>query len=78
MRRFKLIKHLAFPADLYSGAPGKPGDVVELADEQCRMFGRFLAGRARAGDLVELDTSAPPSAPEPPTVTTTLTEPAKE
>jgi hypothetical protein len=67
-RYFRLITHLAFPADLISMVSGKPGDVVELDAERCNLFGRFLRLRSAAGDLVELDgpPSPPSSQPETP------------
>lgn len=67
MRRFKLINHLTLPLGLQA-APGGvhrravPGDVVEIDDDRCREHDRFLRGRVRAGDLVEIDVA---SAAEP-------------
>lgn len=43
-----------------------PGAVVTLDDAKCVEFGRFIAGRERAGDWREIDAAAAPtSATEP-------------
>jgi hypothetical protein len=94
-RRFKLTTHLTFPLELYA-APGaayhlaEPGDVIELCAERCLGFDRFLRGRIRAGDLVELEdqpvtspaatiagapVAAPPAAAPP--VSTPIPRPAQ-
>jgi hypothetical protein len=65
MKRYQLNTNLAFPPDLISMAPGKPGDVVELDDERCKVFGRFLRLRVAVGDLTELEVEEPPAPPEP-------------
>ncbi len=58
-RRFKLNAHLTFPLELLP-APGarhhraEPGHIVELDAERCKAHDRFIRGRVRAGDLVEL------------------------
>ncbi len=62
IRRFKLAegRHLTMPADLMVG-PGVttmrlvPGDVFDLDAEVCQAQQRFISGRLRAGDLVELE-----------------------
>lgn len=67
MRRYRFLKHLTLPADLYSGPLGKPGDIVELPEERCALFGRFLGNRVRPdiGDLERLEDAVPVSSPAP-------------
>ncbi len=77
--------HLTLPIELAS-APGvnhmrlKPGEVIELDEDRCNTFQRFIAGRVRAGDLVELAAGtpapAPTPAPEPMAIPETLELPA--
>lgn len=65
-RRFKMINPLTFPLDLHAG-PGaayrraEAGDEVEIDVERAQQFDRFLRGRVRAGDMVELTADAAPS-----------------
>jgi hypothetical protein len=84
-RYFQLNTHLALPQDLISMPPGKPGDVVELDTERCKLFGRFLRLRELAGDLVELEAPpettpaaaiAPPPTPSAPPAPNPLAAPA--
>lgn len=59
-RRFRLNTHLTMPLGLLA-APGaeylclRPGTVVEIDAERCRIHDRFLRGRVRAGDMTELE-----------------------
>lgn len=65
-RWFKLNTHLTLPLELHP-APGakhhkaEPGHVIGLDAERCKSHDRFLRGRTRAGDMVELD--GPPTVP---------------
>lgn len=60
MRRFRVPEGrvAVLPVDLLA-APGganlrvEPGKAVDLDDERCQRFQRYLSGRVRAGDLVE-------------------------
>lgn len=60
IRRFKLNTHLTFPIQLMAG-PGasyhraQPGHTVEISSARCAAHERFLRGRIRAGDMVELE-----------------------
>lgn len=59
MRFFKLVNHLTVPRSLLPG-PGnthhrpEPGDVIAIPDEACARESRFVNGRVRAGDMVEV------------------------
>jgi len=67
MRTFKATTHLTLPQALQAG-PGAthvrlaPGETVELDEAACAKESRFIAGRVRAGDLVEI--TAAPKAPK--------------
>lgn len=79
MRRFRVPEGrvIVLPQGLLAG-PGAtnlrldPGKTVDLEDDRCQQFGRYINGRLRAGDLVE-DASAPDpdhaSAAPPPAAT---------
>jgi hypothetical protein len=67
IRSFKLNTHLTMPLELLA-APGaeyhrgEPGSIVEIDAERCKAFDRFIRGRLRAGDLTEINQSAPQAA----------------
>jgi hypothetical protein len=75
-RRFKFVRHLTMPLELLA-APGaqyhlgEPGDEVDIDEERCRQFDRFLRGRVRAGDLIEIQ-------PQPARPSTSAAAPVKE
>lgn len=57
--KFKATTHLTLPKALQAGPGGthvmlNPGDEVELDDKACAAESRFINGRKRAGDLVEV------------------------
>jgi hypothetical protein len=66
IRKFKIPagRALALPHGLQT-APGamtmrvNAHDIFELDSERCQQFQRFIAGRLRAGDLIELDANTP-------------------
>lgn len=66
-RRFMMLKPLTFPLDLHAG-PGAAyrradaGDEIEIDVVRAQEFDRFLRGRIRGGDMVELDPVANMSA----------------
>lgn len=69
IRRFKLNTHLTMPLELLA-APvaeyhrGEPVSIVEIDAERCKAFDRFIRGRIRAGDMVELTiATSQPAAP---------------
>lgn len=59
-RHFRSPQYLVFPQGVQAG-PGatnmrlSPGSIVTLDDDTCVNHSRFINGRLRAGDLVELD-----------------------
>ncbi len=59
LRYFKSTNTLTLPASLQVGAGAShvrlmPGEVVAFDSEKCRAESRFINGRVRAGDLVEV------------------------
>lgn len=69
-RRFRVVTTLVPPQSLLAG-PGatnmrlESGAIVDLDADRCALHQRFIAGRLRAGDIVE-DATAPAPAAEPP------------
>lgn len=89
-RRFRVPdgRHVVLPQELLSG-PGatnmrlEPGAIVDLDEARCQRHQRYIAGRVRAGDLIEdqdapdpTSSSSTPAAPV--TSITTPTLPRKE
>lgn len=59
MRYFKLTNHLTVPRSLLPGIGNtherpSPGDVIAVSEEACARESRFVNGRLRAGDMVEV------------------------
>jgi hypothetical protein len=62
MRYFKLVTHLTVPRSLLSGVGNlhvrpEPGNTLALGDDACARESRFINGRLRAGDLIEIKES---------------------
>jgi hypothetical protein len=58
-RYFRTPLPLTFPISIKPGPGGehvrsKPGELHELDGDRCNAEARFIAGRLRAGDLVEM------------------------
>jgi hypothetical protein len=59
-RYFRSVNHLTLPSTIHTGAGAThtrlaPGDVIDLCPKKCAAESRFINGRVRGGDLVEVD-----------------------
>ncbi len=68
MRYFKIATHLTVPRSLLPGAGNThkrpaPGEVIAIDDEACARESRFINGRLRAGDMIEVKAPAELDAP---------------
>lgn len=71
MRYFQATQNLVLPQKLQNGPGGthvrlSPGEVVGIDDAACASESRFINGRLRGGDLVEVAAPEADSAPAKP------------
>lgn len=63
MRYFKFVNHLTMPRTLRPGLGNThvrpvPGDTIAIDEFACAKESRFINGRKRAGDMVEIKEAA--------------------